>query len=81
MKISDSDADFHEMLCMMLARSNQAKIPPKETGVVFFAIEEEISLQRKIVVCHAEQPRKTSRGVEKLPVHKFLKHLWDGKIF
>ncbi|MEN0060472.1 MAG: DUF4143 domain-containing protein [Bdellovibrio sp.] len=45
-----------------------------------FALEEDVKLTRKIVVCMADTPRKTEEGVEILPLEVFLKKLWDGQI-
>lgn len=44
------------------------------------ALEEEVPLKRKIVVCQAETPRKTKEGIEILPLVEFLEKLWAGKI-
>lgn len=45
------------------------------------ALEEEFRLRRKIVVCDADTPRKTSEGIEILPIEEFLKLLWKGELF
>ena len=44
------------------------------------ALAEEIPLERKLVVCHEPRRRQDDRGVEILPVHQFLRALWDGSI-
>lgn len=44
------------------------------------ALEEEFRLQRKIVVCNTDRPRKTKEGIEILPIGEFLHQLWEDKI-
>lgn len=45
-----------------------------------FALEEELELKRKIVVCWAEAPYVENKGVEILPYLYFLKELWSSRI-
>lgn len=54
--------------------------PTKKDMKGLFAFEEEVPLKRKLVVCTAESFRKTSDGVEVLPIEEFLRKLWSGKI-
>ncbi len=54
--------------------------PSKKDFKGFLAFEEEHKLARKIVICAADVPRKTSEGVEIMPIEEFLKNLWDGRI-
>jgi predicted AAA+ superfamily ATPase len=44
------------------------------------ALEEDIPLKRKILVCNADVPRKTDDGIEVLPIETFLTELWKGNI-
>jgi predicted AAA+ superfamily ATPase len=43
------------------------------------ALDEELQLERKIVVC-TEPRRRADEGVEILPVERFLEDLWAGKV-
>jgi len=43
------------------------------------ALSEELSLQRKIVVC-TEPRRRQDEGVEFIPIEQFLEELWAGEI-
>lgn len=45
-----------------------------------FALEEDLPLKKKIVVCLAEKPRLVDGHVEILPLRLFLEMLWAGKI-
>lgn len=45
-----------------------------------FALEEEIPLEKKIVVCLADSPRKTKEGIEILPLSLFLQQLWSDTL-
>lgn len=45
------------------------------------ALEEDIPLRRRIIVCHESAPRKTDQGTEVLPVETFFQMLWSGEIF
>ncbi len=45
-----------------------------------FALEEDLPLKKKIVVCLADKPRLVDGGVEVLPLRLFLEMLWDAKI-
>lgn len=44
------------------------------------AFEDDHALKRKIVVCTTDTPRKTSDGIEIMPVEEFLKELWEDRI-
>lgn len=44
------------------------------------ALAEEVPLKRKIVVCLEREPRRTSNGIEVMPVTHFLRALWAGEI-
>jgi predicted AAA+ superfamily ATPase len=44
------------------------------------ALEEDIPLKKKILVCNASLPRKTEDGIEILPIQTFLTDLWKGEI-
>lgn len=44
------------------------------------ALEEDVPLKRKIVVCHADSARITKEGIEIMPIELFLRQLWAGKI-
>jgi hypothetical protein len=55
--------------------------PSKKDFKGLLALEEDVKLKKKIVVCNAESPRKTEDGVEVLPLEVFLKKLWAGEIF
>jgi predicted AAA+ superfamily ATPase len=50
---------------------------PKEYRGIF-ALEEELPLKKKIVVCLAEKPRLLERNIEILPLRLFLETLWGG---
>ena len=54
--------------------------PTKKDFKGFAPFEAEFKLQKKIVVCLANQPQITSEGIEILPVHIFLEKLWAGRI-
>ena len=44
------------------------------------ALAEEVPLKRKIVVCLEREPRRSSEGIEVMPVTHFLRELWGGRI-
>lgn len=44
------------------------------------ALEDEVLLRRKIIVCRESEPRKDENGIEIIPVNLFLEQLWKGKI-
>lgn len=44
------------------------------------ALDEEVRLKRKIVVCNEKRCRMTDSGVQILPVAQFLAELWAGEI-
>lgn len=44
------------------------------------SLREDIRLDRMILVCNEKEPRKTSEGVEIMPVNEFLKALWANQI-
>lgn len=46
----------------------------------FFALEEDLELKKKIVVCLASQPRTTDKKVDILPFRTFLEMLWADQI-
>lgn len=54
--------------------------PSKKDFKGLLALEDDVTLKRKIVVCAADTPRKTADGIELLPIEEFLKRLWAGKI-
>jgi predicted AAA+ superfamily ATPase len=41
------------------------------------ALDDVVSLKRKILLCNAERARKTSDEIEILPVMKFVNSLWQ----
>ncbi|MEI8346130.1 MAG: DUF4143 domain-containing protein [Pseudomonadota bacterium] len=43
-------------------------------------LEEEIDLERKIIVCQTNIRRKKKNGIEVIPIDDFLNDLWEGKI-
>ena len=43
------------------------------------ALDEDLDLERKIVVCTEPRPRR-DEGVEIVPVDRFLEDLWSGRI-
>ena len=43
------------------------------------ALDQELHLRRKIVVCREGRRRKTDEGVEMIPIQAFLKELWSGR--
>ncbi|MFN7924379.1 MAG: AAA family ATPase [Bryobacteraceae bacterium] len=43
------------------------------------ALAEEVPLKRKIVVCLEREPRRTSEGIEVMPIEHFLRQLWAGE--
>ena len=45
------------------------------------ALDEELPLKRKILVCLCEQPALTSERVEVLPLKTFLSLLWQNQLF
>jgi uncharacterized protein len=44
------------------------------------ALSEEVTLQRKLLVCTEREPRRLDDGTEVLPIATFLRQLWDGEI-
>jgi predicted AAA+ superfamily ATPase len=44
------------------------------------ALAEEVPLKRKVVVCLEREPRRTSEGIEVMPITHFLRELWAGRI-
>jgi len=44
------------------------------------ALNEELTLQRKIIICNERVKRTSDSGVEIYPVEEFLRDLWDGNI-
>ncbi len=44
------------------------------------ALDEEVPLQRKIVVCLESEPRLSQEGIEVMPITHFLRELWGGRI-
>ena len=44
------------------------------------ALEEDVKLVKKIVVCQSEMKRKTKEGIIIYPIQEFLTDLWAGKI-
>lgn len=54
--------------------------PSKKDYKGLLALEDDVKLKRKIVVCNTEQARKTEEGIEILPWATFLKKLWAGDI-
>ncbi|NBX16816.1 MAG: ATP-binding protein [Proteobacteria bacterium] len=52
---------------------------PKEAKGML-ALEEELQLRKKIIVCLADQPRLVDNGIEILPLHRFLEMLWKGDL-
>jgi predicted AAA+ superfamily ATPase len=44
------------------------------------ALEEELRLERRVVVCEEARRRRDDRGVAVLPLAAFLKDLWAGKL-
>ncbi len=44
------------------------------------ALEEELPLRKKIVVCLADKPRLIDGKIELLPLRMFLEWLWSGEI-
>lgn len=55
--------------------------PGKKDFKGLLALEEEVELERKIVVCNTDTARKTKEGVEIMPILDFLERLWTGKLF
>lgn len=45
-----------------------------------FALKEEINLKRAIVVCNEPTYRKAEKGIEVMPIERFLEDLWKGEI-
>lgn len=45
-----------------------------------FALEEDLELKMKLVVCLADKPRITDKQIEILPLRIFLERLWGGSI-
>lgn len=44
------------------------------------ALEEDLKLKKKIIVCRASSPRLIEFGIEILPLQNFLEQLWNGKL-
>ena len=44
------------------------------------ALAEEVTLDRRLVVCREPRRRRDDEGVEIVPVDAFLRDLWDGKV-
>jgi predicted AAA+ superfamily ATPase len=70
--------DNFENIIAIEAKSGPS--PSKKDLKGFAPFEEEFKLQKKIVVCLANQPQINAEGVEILPIHIFLEKLWEGKI-
>ncbi len=80
---SKFEIDFllYENLENIIAIEAKSGINPTKKDFKGFApFEEEFKLQKKIVVCQANQPQITSDGIEILPIHVFLEKLWAGQI-
>jgi predicted AAA+ superfamily ATPase len=57
----------------------KSRVNPRDYKGIL-ALGEELSLERRIVVCEEARRRRDDRGVEVLPVAAFLKDLWAGKL-
>jgi predicted AAA+ superfamily ATPase len=44
------------------------------------ALQEDVSLRRKVIVCNERIERRTDSNVEIMPVEIFLSYLWGGEI-
>jgi predicted AAA+ superfamily ATPase len=45
------------------------------------ALNEEVPLERKLIVSHEKQSWRSDDGIEVLPVEEFLRQLWSGALF
>jgi predicted AAA+ superfamily ATPase len=57
----------------------KSRVNPRDYKGIL-ALEEELRLERRVVVCEEARRRRDDRGVEILPVAAFLKDLWAGKL-
>lgn len=57
----------------------KSRISPRDYKGIL-ALDEELDLERRVVVCEEARRRRDDRGVEILPVATFLKELWAGKL-
>jgi predicted AAA+ superfamily ATPase len=60
------------------AKGTQNPSPKDYKGLL--ALEEELPLRKKIVVCLADKPRLIDDKIEILPLRMFLERLWSGEI-
>ena len=58
-----------------------ARNPVKRDFKGLLALEEDIKLERKIVICGADVKRKLESGIEIYPLRSFLHELWKQQIF
>lgn len=58
---------------------SKVKVSRKDTKGLR-ALNEEVTLRRRIVVCREESARIDDDGIEIIPINEFLKELWAGKI-
>jgi predicted AAA+ superfamily ATPase len=54
--------------------------PSFKEGKGMLALEEELPLRKKMIVCLADKPRLLESGIEILPLRLFLEMLWNGQI-
>jgi predicted AAA+ superfamily ATPase len=57
----------------------KSRVTPRDYKGIL-ALDEELDLERRLVVCDETRRRRDDRGVEILPVGVFLKDLWAGKV-
>lgn len=82
-----STSQFEVDFLVRDSSGNWVAIEAKGTGIPsskdfkgMVALEEDLPLKKKIVVCLADKPRLADRGVDVLPLRLFLEMLWGGKI-
>lgn len=71
---------YKELKDLVAIEVKSSKNPSKKDYKGLLALEEDVSLKRKIVVCAASSPQKTEEGIEILPVELFLRELWAGRL-
>ena len=80
---SQFEVDFliYEKMNEMVAIEVKANANPSAKDFKgLLALEQDVPLKKKIVVCNTSTPRKTKEGVEVLPIMHFLEKLWSGKL-
>lgn len=77
---SQIEVDFLIGDCVAIeVKAKERVVPRDEKGIL--ALNEDVKLRRKIIVAREKFPRRTTSGVEILPVNEFFSLLWSGELF